>query len=111
MLNLASVQTSQADRVDTLKKEIEKAKALLASSVLNQGKKDYPKIQVHSSCVIADANGGYSNTGTSSSTSTSNFMDTKMTMNSPSPATGNNAILAKAISGLLSGGVNINLSS
>jgi hypothetical protein len=110
MLNLASLQTIQAEKVDTLKKEINKAKALLNNSVYNQGKKDYPKITVHSSCLISDANGGYSSGNNTASTS--NFTDTKaITAATNSTPSGNNAILAKAISGLLSGGVNINLSS
>lgn len=109
MLNLASLQTIQAEKVDALKKEIDKAKTQLSNSVYNQGKKEYPKIPVHSSCVMSDANGGYSTSG--SATSTSNFMDTKMGAATSATPSGNNAILAKAISGLLSGGVNINLSS
>jgi hypothetical protein len=107
MLNLASLQTVQATKLDNLKKEIDKAKSSLSQITMSEGSKDYPKIPVYSSCVVADANGGYStnSSATGSAASASGFSNI-----TPVPAS-SNGVLANAISRLLSGGVNINLSS
>jgi hypothetical protein len=107
MLNLASLQTMQSEKLDNLKKEIDKAKGTLTQVTMLQNVKDYPKIPVYSSCVVADANGGYTtnSSGANASSTSSGFSNI-----TPSPVV-NNGILTQAISGLLSGGVNINVSS
>lgn len=112
MLNIASYQTMQGEKLDTLKKEADRLNSVLTRIGVDQGSKDYPKIPVYSSCVISDTTGGYSTNGSASSTS--NFANTGLSASNTTPPNkfgGNNEILAKAISGLLSGGVNVNLTS
>jgi hypothetical protein len=108
MLNLASYQTIQNERLNNLKAEIAKAKGTLQQVAVAQTAVNYPKIPVYSSCVVADANGGYSSTSTESMAGSVGGG-----ANSANSAAGlaqsGGGVLAQTISGLLSGGVNINL--
>ena len=108
MLNLASYQTIQNERLNNLKAEIAKAKGTLQQVAVAKTAVNYPKIPVYSSCVVADANGGYSSTSTESMAG-----GVGGGANSANSAAGlaqsGSGVLAQTISGLLSGGVNINL--
>lgn len=108
MLNLASYQTLQNERIATLKNEIDKAKGTLNQITIAKGAIDYPKIPVYSSCVVSDAAGGYSSTGTSASTSIAIGGSPSI---SPSNAQNSSGILTQALTGLLSNGINVNMAS
>ena len=58
-LNTATIQSNQNENLKKLAKDIKTAKALLEDVSIKQQSKEYPKIPVYSSCVVSNADGGY----------------------------------------------------
>ena len=59
-LDTATIQSNQNENLKQLAKDIKSARALLENVSMAQQTKEYPKIPVYSSCVVSNADGGYS---------------------------------------------------
>jgi hypothetical protein len=59
-LDTATIQSNQNENLKQLAKDIKSARALLENVSMAQQTKEYPKIPVYSSCIVSNADGGYS---------------------------------------------------
>lgn len=102
MLNLASYQTLQRERIQDIQNTIADLKTQVNQQAIKQSTVDYPKIPVYSSCIVAEANGAYT---ASSGSSTSSAPG----VSSGSTAQNSSNVLAQMVGSLLSNGVNVSI--
>lgn len=58
-MDLSNIQTLQNEQIKNLEDKFEKARELLGLVEMEKTAKKYPKIPVYSSCVVSNADGGY----------------------------------------------------
>jgi len=102
MLDLQTYQTMQKDKIAKLQDQLNNSKTTLNQINQTQNAVNYPKIPVYSSCIIADANGGYSEGSNVAALSQSIGNGGAVASQSPLQAT---------LQSILNNGISINLNS
>lgn len=127
-MDLTNTQTLQNQQIKMLENKYEKARELLSLAEMEKTAKKYPKIPVYSSCVVADADGGYTldtpntntavkkmvtknavNAPTSSVSTVSPSSNTMQTSVSSSSSDVSN-VLVNYLNNLSKEGINVNIS-
>lgn len=106
-LDTATIQSNQNENLKKLAEDIKNAKQLLEKVNVENVNKEYPKIPVYSSCVVSNADGGYSKDTPNKDAENDAVQQTNNQM-MVQPRQ-NNYNVTQAISDVLKNGINFNL--
>lgn len=106
-LDTATIQSSQNENLKKLAEDIKNAKQILEKVSVENINKEYPKIPVYSSCVVSNADGGYSKDTPNKDIENDGSQQTNNQMMVQTRQ--NNYNVTQAISDVLKNGINFNL--
>lgn len=105
-LDTTTIQSNQNENLKKLASDIQNAKQILEKVSVENVNKEYPKIPVYSSCVVSNADGGYSK---DTPNKDAEKEGTSQDNNQLSQTRKTNYNITQAIADVLKNGINLNL--